>query len=102
MSLRQRKVQRLSHAFLFLRADGAVLRVLHGLQTIPEQAPFDATTFAFCLLGRVPWKGGRIDKGGEQDGDEQVVFVLDVIKFHRSEWTSVCLSLACVLVLVSL
>ena len=43
--------------------------------------------------------------GIDKDRDEtleQVVFVLDVIKFHRSEWTSVCLSLACVLVLVSL
>ena len=87
----------------FSRADGAVLRVLHGLQPLPEQAPFDATTFAFafCLLGRVPWKGGGIDKDGDETL-EQVVFVLDVIKFHRSEWTSVCLSLACVLVLVSL
>ena len=76
-----------------------VLRVLYRLRTLSEQAPFDAATFsfAFFLLGCVARKGGvgvGVDKGGEQDGDEaleQVALVLDVIKFHRSECTSILL-----------
>lgn len=72
-----------------------VLRVLYRLRTLSEQAPFDAATFsfAFFLLGCVARKGGvGVNKGGEQDGDEaleQVALVLDVIKFHRSDCTSV-------------
>ncbi|KAF8553713.1 ARM repeat-containing protein [Imleria badia] len=73
--------------------DSLVLRVLYRLRTLSEQAPFDAATFsfAFFLLGCVARKGGvGVDKGGEQDGDEaleQVALVLDVIKFHRSEFS---------------
>ncbi|KAH0826065.1 armadillo-type protein [Lanmaoa asiatica] len=64
-----------------------------GLRTLSEQAPFDATTFsfAFFLLGCVARKGGvGISKEGEQDEDEaleQVALVLDVIKFHRGEFS---------------
>ena len=80
--------------FFFDGTTALVLRVLYRLRTLSEQAPFDAATFSFSffLLGCVARKGGvGIEKGGEQDGDEaleQVALVLDVIKFHRSECTS--------------
>ncbi|KAF8434348.1 armadillo-type protein [Boletus edulis BED1] len=63
-----------------------VLRVLYRLRTLSERAPFDAPTFsfAFFLLECVA------RKGSEHDADEaleQVTLVLDVIKFHRSEFS---------------
>ncbi|KAF8131842.1 armadillo-type protein [Boletus edulis] len=61
-----------------------VLRVLYRLRTLSERAPFDA---ADCVAR----KGGvGVDKGSEHDADEaleQVTLVLDVIKFHRSEFS---------------
>ncbi|KAG1734519.1 armadillo-type protein [Suillus lakei] len=67
-----------------------VLRVLYRLRSLSEQAPFDAATFsyAFPLLGQVLLKGG-VD-AGEDDGDdalEQVTLVLDIIRFHCSEFS---------------
>ncbi|KAG2121247.1 armadillo-type protein [Suillus clintonianus] len=67
-----------------------VLRVLYRLRSLSEQAPFDAATFsyAFPLLAHVLLKGG-VD-AGEDDGDEaleQVTLVLDIIRFHCSEFS---------------
>ena len=87
-------------ASLFDGSTALVLRVLYRLRTLSEQAPFDAATFSFSffLLGCVARKGGvGVDQGGEQDGDEaleQVALVLDVIKFHGSECTSLSPSAA--------
>ncbi|KAG1832884.1 armadillo-type protein [Suillus subalutaceus] len=67
-----------------------VLRVLYRLRSLSEQAPFDAATFsyAFPLLAQVLLKGG-VD-AGQDDGDEaleQVTLVLDIIRFHCSEFS---------------
>ncbi|KAG1774599.1 armadillo-type protein [Suillus placidus] len=67
-----------------------VLRVLYRLRSLSEQTPFDAATFsyAFPLLAQVLLKGG-ID-AGQDDGDEaleQVTLVLDIIRFHCSEFS---------------
>ncbi|KIJ11894.1 hypothetical protein PAXINDRAFT_157123 [Paxillus involutus ATCC 200175] len=70
--------------------DSLVLRVLYRLRTLSEQAPFDAATFsyAFLLLGRVIRKGG-VNVSEDEEALEQVALVLDVIKFHRSEFSDV-------------
>ncbi|KAF9234000.1 armadillo-type protein [Melanogaster broomeanus] len=67
-----------------------VLRVLYRLRTLSEQAPFDAATFsyAFFLLGCVLRKGG-IDVSDDEEVLEQIALVLDVIKFHASEFSDV-------------
>ncbi|KAG2115671.1 armadillo-type protein [Suillus cothurnatus] len=67
-----------------------VLRVLYRLRSLSEQTPFDAATFsyAFPLLAQVLLKGG-VDVG-QDDGDEaleQVTLVLDIIRFHCSEFS---------------
>ncbi|KAG2360727.1 ARM repeat-containing protein [Suillus spraguei] len=67
-----------------------VLRVLYRLRTLSEQTPFDAATFsyAFPLLAQVLLKGG-VD-AGQNDGDEaleQVTLVLDIVRFHCSEFS---------------
>ncbi|KAG1831619.1 armadillo-type protein [Suillus variegatus] len=67
-----------------------VLRVLYRLRSLSEQTPFDAATFsyAFPLLAQVLLKGG-VD-AGQDDGDEaleQITLVLDIIKFHCSEFS---------------
>ncbi|KAI6029055.1 armadillo-type protein [Pisolithus microcarpus] len=65
-----------------------VLRVLYRLRTISEQAPFDAATFsyAFPLLVQVLHQGG-IDVSEDEEALEQVSLVLDIIRFHTSEFT---------------
>ncbi|KIJ63493.1 hypothetical protein HYDPIDRAFT_175892 [Hydnomerulius pinastri MD-312] len=67
-----------------------VVRVLYRLRTLSEQAPFDAATFsyAFPLLARVLRKGG-LDFAEEEEALEQIALVLDVIKFHRNEFSDV-------------
>ncbi|KAI6117782.1 armadillo-type protein [Pisolithus croceorrhizus] len=64
-----------------------VLRVLYRLRTISEQAPFDVATFsyAFPLLMRVLHQGG-IDVSEDEEALEQVALVLDIIRFHTSEF----------------
>ncbi|KAG2158689.1 armadillo-type protein [Suillus bovinus] len=69
-----------------------VLRVLYRLRSLSEQTPFDAATFsyAFPLLAQVLMKGG-VDTG-QDDGDEaleQITLVLDIIRFHCSEFSDV-------------
>ncbi|KAG1791206.1 uncharacterized protein HD556DRAFT_658172 [Suillus plorans] len=66
-----------------------VLRVIYHLRSLSEQTPFDAATFsyAFPLLAQVLLKGG-VDTG-QDDGDEaleQITLVLNIIKFHCSEF----------------
>ncbi|KAI6101038.1 armadillo-type protein [Pisolithus croceorrhizus] len=53
-----------------------VLRVLYRLRTISEQAPFDL---------RVLHQGG-IDVSEDEEALEQVALVLDIIRFHTSEF----------------
>lgn len=80
-----------------MRADdypALVLRVLYRLRSLSEQAPFDAATFSYAspLLAQVLLKGG-IDVG-EDGGDEvleQITLVLDIIRFHCSECSSLFL-----------
>ncbi|KAJ7281606.1 armadillo-type protein [Mycena rebaudengoi] len=54
-----------------------VLRVLHRLRSLSEQAPFDSATFSytFPLLAQVL----------TQEALEQVALALDIIKFHSGE-----------------
>ncbi|OJA10082.1 hypothetical protein AZE42_06300 [Rhizopogon vesiculosus] len=69
-----------------------VLRVLYRLRSLSEQAPFDAATFSYAspLLAQVLLKGG-IDLGEDSGDDalEQITLVLDIIKFHCSEFSDV-------------
>ncbi|KAJ8595557.1 ARM repeat-containing protein [Rhizopogon salebrosus TDB-379] len=74
------------------RLSSLVLRVLYRLRSLSEQAPFDAATFSYAspLLAQVLLKGG-IDVG-EDGGDEvleQITLVLDIIRFHCSEFSDV-------------
>ncbi|KAG1893588.1 uncharacterized protein F5891DRAFT_985734 [Suillus fuscotomentosus] len=67
-----------------------VPHVLYRLRSLSEQTPFDAATFsyAFPLLAQVLLKGG-VD-AGQDDGVEaleQITLVLDIIKFHCSEFS---------------
>ncbi|KAH7883448.1 armadillo-type protein [Phlebopus sp. FC_14] len=66
------------------------LRVLYRLRTLSEQAPFDAATFSymFPLLSAVLRRGG-VNVSDDEEALEQVTLVLDVIKFHRSEFSDV-------------
>ncbi|KAG1731829.1 armadillo-type protein [Suillus paluster] len=72
------------------RLSSLVLRVLYRLRSLSEQAPFDAATFsyAFPLLAQVLLKGG-VDVGEDDDDEalEQVTLVLDIIKFHCTEFS---------------
>jgi hypothetical protein len=63
-----------------------VIRVLHRLRSLSEQAPFDSASFsyAFPLLAQVLTLGG-IDSEDEEEALEQVALALDVIKFHCGE-----------------
>jgi hypothetical protein len=65
-----------------------VLRVLYRLRTVSEQAPLDASTFSWFspLLTQVLLKGA-IALAEDDDPLEQMVLVLDVIKFHSGECT---------------
>ncbi|KAI5991791.1 armadillo-type protein [Pisolithus marmoratus] len=67
-----------------------VLRVLYRLRTISQQAPFDAATFsyAFPLLARVLHQGG-IDVSEDDEVLEQIALVLDIIRFHTSEFSNI-------------
>ncbi|KAJ7180610.1 armadillo-type protein [Mycena filopes] len=64
-----------------------VIRVLHRLRSLAEQAPFDSATFsyAFPLLAQVLTLGG-IDPEDEEEALEQVALALDIIKFHCAEF----------------
>ncbi|KAG1762385.1 armadillo-type protein [Suillus occidentalis] len=60
-----------------------VLRVLYRLRSLSEQTPFDAATFSYAF----PLLASDV---GQDDGDEaleQVTLVLDIIKFHCSEFS---------------
>lgn len=82
---------------MFFCADGGrcdfsetvlIIRVLYRLRSLSEQAPFDAATFsyAFPLLEQVLIQGG-IESEDEEEPLEQVILVLDIIKFHCGECT---------------
>ncbi|KAH7929550.1 ARM repeat-containing protein [Leucogyrophana mollusca] len=72
------------------RLNPLVIRVLYRLRSLSEQTPFDAATFsyAFPLLAQVLLKGG-LDVDQDDDVLEQVALVLDIIKFHCSEFSDV-------------
>jgi hypothetical protein len=59
---------------------------LYRFRTLSEQAVFDAHTFSWVspLLGHVLVKGG-IAVEEEDEPLEQMVLVLDIIKFHTGE-----------------
>ncbi|KAJ7672704.1 armadillo-type protein [Mycena rosella] len=65
-----------------------VIRVLHRLRSLSEQAPFDSATFsyAFPLLAQVLTLGG-VDPADEEEALEQVALALDIIKFHCGEFS---------------
>ncbi|KAJ6581434.1 armadillo-type protein [Mycena capillaripes] len=65
-----------------------VIRVLHRLRSLSEQAPVDSATFsyAFPLLAQVFTLGG-IDPEDEEEALEQVALALDIIKFHCAEFS---------------
>ncbi|KAF8216432.1 ARM repeat-containing protein [Mycena galopus ATCC 62051] len=65
-----------------------IVRVLHRLRSLSEQAPFDSATFsyAFPLLAQVLTRGG-IDPEDEEEALEQVALALEIIKFHCAEFT---------------
>lgn len=65
---------------------GLIVRVLHRLRSLSEQAPFDSATFsyAFPLLAQVLTRGG-IDPEDEEEALEQVALALEIIKFHCAE-----------------
>ncbi|KAJ7043552.1 armadillo-type protein [Mycena alexandri] len=65
-----------------------VIRVLHRLRSLAEQAPFDSATFsyAFPLLAQILTLGG-IDPEDEEEALEQVALALDIIKFHCAEFS---------------
>jgi hypothetical protein len=60
-----------------------ILRVLHRLRSLSEQAPLDISTlsYAFPLLSQVTSQGG-IGVQQEDDPLEQLALSLDIIKFH--------------------
>ena len=63
-----------------------VIHVLHRLQSLSEQAPFDAATFsyAFPLLSQVLLPGG-VSPADEDEALEQVALALGIIRFHCGE-----------------
>lgn len=63
-----------------------VIRVLHRLRSLSEQAPFDAATFsyAFPLLSQVLLLGG-VSPADEDEALEQVALALGIIRFHCGE-----------------
>ncbi|KAF7356649.1 TOG domain-containing protein [Mycena venus] len=65
-----------------------VIRVLHRLRFLSEQAPFDSATFsyAFPLLAQVLTRGG-IEPEDEEEALEQVALALEIIKFHCAEFS---------------
>ncbi|KAJ7334076.1 armadillo-type protein [Mycena albidolilacea] len=65
-----------------------IVRVLHRLRSLSEQAPFDSATFsyAFPLLAQVLTRGG-IDPEDEEEALEQVALALEIIKFHCAEFS---------------
>ncbi|KAJ7115902.1 ARM repeat-containing protein [Mycena epipterygia] len=67
-----------------------VIRVLHRLRSLSEQAPFDSATFsyAFPLLAQVLTLGG-ISPEDDEEALEQVALALDIIKFHCGEFSDI-------------
>ncbi|KAJ6518743.1 armadillo-type protein [Mycena sanguinolenta] len=65
-----------------------IVRVLHRLRSLSEQAPFDSATFAYAfpLLAQVLTRGG-IDPEDEEEALEQVALALEIIKFHCAEFS---------------
>ncbi|EGO00628.1 hypothetical protein SERLA73DRAFT_71629 [Serpula lacrymans var. lacrymans S7.3] len=68
--------------------DLLIIRVLYRLRSLSEQTAFDAPTFAymFPLLARILSKGG-VSATEEEEALEQVTLVLDIIRFHCSEFS---------------
>ncbi|KAJ7252741.1 armadillo-type protein [Mycena haematopus] len=65
-----------------------IVRVLHRLRSLSEQAPFDSATFSytFPLLAQVLTRGG-IDPEDEEEALEQVALALEIIKYHCAEFS---------------
>lgn len=74
-----------------LKPAGLVLRILYRMRTLSEQAPFDAATYSYAspLLDQVLRKGG-LGIEEEDDPGEQIILVLDIIKFHSAECKCFC------------
>ncbi|EIW80197.1 ARM repeat-containing protein [Coniophora puteana RWD-64-598 SS2] len=71
-----------------------LIRVLYRLRSLSEQKPFDAATFCytFPLLAHIMRVGGiggasENEKDAEDERLEQVTLVLDVLRFHASEFS---------------
>ncbi|KAG6884723.1 hypothetical protein C0993_008704 [Termitomyces sp. T159_Od127] len=65
-----------------------IIRVLLRLQTLSEQAPFDAATFSYAypLLAQVLLQGGI--SAEEEDALEQVALALAIVRFHSGEFAN--------------
>lgn len=63
-----------------------ILRVLHRMRFLAEQATFDVATYSYLspLLKQILLKGG-IGLDEEDDPLEQVALALDLIKFHSGD-----------------
>ncbi|KAJ7449659.1 armadillo-type protein [Mycena latifolia] len=87
-TLRSLKVDTVPEELRAEPLNSLVIRVLHRLRSLSEQAPFDSATFsyAFPLFERVLTLGG-IDPEDEEEALEQVALALDIIKFHCGEFS---------------
>ncbi|KAJ7504446.1 armadillo-type protein [Mycena galericulata] len=85
-TLRSLKVDTVPEELRAEPLNSLVIRVLHRLRSLSEQAPFDSATFsyAFPLLAQVLTLGG-ITPEDEDEALEQVALALDIIKFHCAE-----------------
>ncbi|KAJ7077832.1 armadillo-type protein [Mycena belliarum] len=86
-TLRSLKVSTIPEELRAEPLNSLVIRVLHRLRSLSEQAPFDSATFsyAFPLLAQVLTLGG-INPQDEEEALEQVALALDIIKFHCGEF----------------
>ncbi|KAJ6607520.1 armadillo-type protein [Mycena sp. CBHHK59/15] len=86
-TLRSLKVETVPGELRAEPLNNLVIRVLHRLRSLSEQAPFDSATFsyAFPLLAQVLTLGG-IDPQDDEEALEQVALALDIIKFHCGEF----------------
>ncbi|KAJ7720581.1 armadillo-type protein [Mycena maculata] len=87
-TLRSLKVDTVPEELRAEPLNSLVIRVLHRLRSLSEQAPFDSATFsyAFPLLAQVLTLGG-ITPEDEEEALEQVALALDTIKFHCADFS---------------
>ncbi|KAJ7224326.1 armadillo-type protein [Mycena pura] len=87
-TLRSLKVDTIPEELTEEPLNNLVIRVMHRIRSLSEQAPFDSATFsyAFPLFAGVLMQGG-INPENEEEALEQVVLTIDIIKFHCGEFS---------------